>query len=124
MDSLSGEVIFHPESSTDSADAAVHTDDGPISQTLINRIPKELEQGRDENPSGIILATTPTFSPRELGTHEEEAYNINTSFPGRRHSSVHVIPKESLLERSHITMEEQLKESNTSMANEDFLIGE
>ncbi|XP_032369115.1 proline-rich transmembrane protein 3 isoform X1 [Etheostoma spectabile] len=122
-DSLASELIFHSESSSDSVKDRRQSVDSTASQILI--IPKETEQASNESHSGsgIPLTKTPALTLHHSGTREQGADKANTSITGYIHSGVHMISEEALLEGSHRTTEEQLKESHTSIVKDDFLHG-
>ncbi|XP_051272330.1 proline-rich transmembrane protein 3-like [Dicentrarchus labrax] len=123
-DSVATEVIFHPESSSDTVESSGQSVDSTASQKVINQtvIPKRPERAGTENRpgSGITLTTTPALTLQHSGGHGQEADRANSSITGYTHSSVHSISEEAL---SHITTEEQLKETHISIVNEDFLDG-
>ncbi|GAA6215874.1 proline-rich transmembrane protein 3-like [Lates japonicus] len=118
-DSLVSEVILH-----DSEEGSGHYVDSTASQKLINKpvIPKESERASNESRSGpgITLTTTPARTQHHLQAHDQGADKANTSITGH----THIISEEAFLESSHVTAEEQLKESHTSTVNEDSLDGE
>ncbi|XP_044069768.1 proline-rich transmembrane protein 3-like [Siniperca chuatsi] len=119
-------VIFDSESRSDSVEGSGQSVDSMASQKL-NRtvIPKEPERAGNENRSGsgITLTTTPALTLHHSGAHDQGADKANTSITGYIHSAVHIISEEALMEGSHITTKEQLKESDTSTVNDDFLDG-
>ncbi|XP_029287144.1 proline-rich transmembrane protein 3 [Cottoperca gobio] len=86
---------------------------------------KDSERVGNENHfgSGATLTTTPALTLHHSGAHDQRADKVNTSITGYTPSSVHTIPEEALWEGSHITTEEQLKESYTSIVNDDSLSG-
>lgn len=102
-------------------------DDSTASQKLINQnlIQKEPERASNENHSGsgITLTPTPTLTLHHSGSRDRGADEANTSITGYTHSSVHIISDEALLEGRHITTKEHLKETHTSIVNDDFLDG-
>ncbi|XP_035858510.1 uncharacterized protein LOC116041559 isoform X2 [Sander lucioperca] len=120
-DSLASELIFHSESSSDSAEGRGQSVDSTASQILI--IPKETEQASNESRSGsgIPLTKTPALTLHHSGARDQGADKADTSVTGYTHSSVHMISEEALLEGSHTA--EQLKKSHTSIVNDDFLHG-
>ncbi|XP_056245812.1 proline-rich transmembrane protein 3-like [Seriola aureovittata] len=123
-DSLAGEVIFHSESSSDSVEGSGHNVDSVTSQKLINKT-KEHEPASNENHSGSgkTLTTTLELILHHLQAHDQGADKANTSITGHTHSSVHIVSEEAFSEGSHITSEEQFKESHTSIVNDESLDG-
>lgn len=124
MDSLRREVIFHSVRASDSAEGSGDTVHNRTSQINKTVIPKESEQASTENRSGVTLTTTPALTLHHLQAHDQEADKGDTSIKGHAQSSVHLISEEALLEGSHTTTEQQIKESHTSTLNDDFLSGE
>lgn len=114
-DVLASEVIFHSES--DSVEGSGHSGGSTALQKPINRT----VSGENRSGSGITLTATPALTRHHSGAHDQGADKANSSVTRYIHSSVHIISEEAL---SHITTEEQLKESHTSIVNDGFLDGE
>lgn len=55
----------------------------------------------------------------QLRAHDRGADKANISKTGHTHSSVHIISEETSLGGSHMTTEEQLKDSHTSIVKDD-----
>lgn len=124
-DNLSKDIIFHSVSGSDSAEGSGHSVDSRTSQINKTVIQKDSEQASIENSSesGVTLTTTAALTPYHLQAHDQKADEANTSITGHTHSSVHLISEEALLDGSHITTEEQLQESQTSIVNDVLLNG-
>ncbi|XP_026202832.1 uncharacterized protein LOC113153424 [Anabas testudineus] len=122
-DNLSKDIIFHSVSGSDSAEGSGHSVDSRTSQINKTVIQKDSEQASIENSSesGVTLTTTAALTPYHLQAHDQKADEANTSITGHTHSSVHLISEEALLDGSHITTEEQLQESQTSIVNDVLL---
>ncbi|XP_038552708.1 uncharacterized protein LOC119886201 [Micropterus salmoides] len=119
--SLASGVIVHSESHSESVEGSGHNVDSTASQKLINQtvMSKKPDRAGNENRSGsgITLTTTPAPTLHHSGAHDQGADEANT---GYTHSGV---SEEALLEGSHITTKEQLKESHASTVNDGFLDG-
>lgn len=118
--------ILYSERS-DSVEGSGDTVDSMISQKILNQtvLTKEPERADNENHSRFrVTLATSEFSLPHLGAHDQGADKAQASSKGHAHSSVHIISEEALLEGSHITTEEQLKESHTTIVNDDFVTGE
>lgn len=86
---------------------------------------KEPERLSNENHpgSGITSTTGPANTLQHPGTHNQEADKTNIPIRPYTHPRVRVIIKEVQLDGSHITNEEELKESHMSTVKDEFQIG-
>lgn len=118
-------VIFHSVSGSEAAEGSGHSVVSRTSKINNTVIPKESERASTVNSpeSGVTLTTTPDRTLYHLKAHDQKADEANTSITGHTHSGVHLISGEALLEGSHITTEQQLKEGQTSTVNDVFLNG-
>lgn len=124
-DSFNSDVIFHSVSSSEAAEGSGQSVDSRTSQINNTVIPKESEQASTENSSesGVTLTTTPDPTLYHLKALDQKADKANTSITGHTRSGVHFISEEALLEGSHISTEEQLKEDQISTVNDVYLNG-